>query len=86
MIARVEPLTTTRRLSGPFDYLPPAQPVGVGSVVRIPFGRQRLEGVVTEIATESAVPSDKLVRATDARPDTVPEDLVRLALWMAVEY
>ena len=86
MIARVEPLTTTRRLSGPFDYLPPAQPVGVGSVVRIPFGRQRLEGVVTEIATESAVPSDKLVRATDARPDTVPEDLVRLALWMAGEY
>ena len=31
MIAKVEPLTTTRRLSGPFDYLPPA---ALGSALR----------------------------------------------------
>ncbi|HWM09233.1 MAG TPA: primosomal protein N' [Solirubrobacteraceae bacterium] len=86
MIAKVEPLTTTRRLSGPFDYLPPAGPVGVGSVVRVPFGRQRLEGVVVEMAATTEVPADKLVRATDARAETVPEDLVQLALWMAREY
>ncbi len=86
MIARVEPLTTTRRLSGPFDYLPPAGPVDVGSVVRIPFGRQRLEGVVVELARESEVPAEKLVRATDVRDDAVPADLVDLALWMAAEY
>ena len=39
-IARVEPLTTTRHLAGPFDYALPEQPVEVGSVVRIPFGHQ----------------------------------------------
>jgi primosomal protein N' (replication factor Y) len=86
VIAKVEPLTTTRRLSGPFDYLPPAEPVGVGSVVRVPFGRQRLEGVVVELAETSDVPAEKLVRATDARAETVPADLVELALWMAAEY
>jgi primosomal protein N' (replication factor Y) (superfamily II helicase) len=86
VIAKVEPLTTTRRLSGPFDYLPPAEPVGVGSVVRVPFGRQRLEGVVVELAETTEVPAEKLVRATDARAETVPADLVALALWMAAEY
>ncbi|HEY6696567.1 MAG TPA: DEAD/DEAH box helicase, partial [Solirubrobacteraceae bacterium] len=86
MIARVEPLTTTRRLSGPFDYLPPEDPVGVGSVVRIPFGRQRLDGVVVDVADSSEVPAEKLVRATGVRAERVPEDLVELALWMAAEY
>jgi primosomal protein N' (replication factor Y) (superfamily II helicase) len=86
VIARVEPLTTTRRLSGPFDYLPPEDPVGVGSVVRIPFGRQRLDGVVVDVADSSEVPADKLVRATGVRAERVPEDLVELALWMADEY
>ena len=46
LIARVEPLTTTRRLSGPFDYLLPDAPVAVGTVVRVPFGHQALDGVV----------------------------------------
>src|SRR4051812_39484628 len=86
VIARVEPLTTTRKLTGPFDYLPPEDPVGVGSVVRIPFGRQRLDGVVVDIAASSEVPEDKLVRATGVRAESVPEDLVDLALWMAREY
>ena len=86
MIAKVEPLTTTRRLSGPFDYLPPEAPVDVGSVVRIPFGRQRLEGVVVGLADESELPAEKLVRATEARAESVPADLVDLALWMAREY
>ena len=45
MIARVEPLTTTRRLSGPFDYEVEAG-VAVGSILEIPFGHQTLEGVV----------------------------------------
>ena len=44
VIARVEPLTTTRRLSGPFDYQ--ADRRGKGSIVRIPFGHQKLDGVV----------------------------------------
>ena len=86
MIARIEPLTTTRRLSGPFDYLLPVEPVGVGSVVRIPFGHQKLDGVVVELADASDVPAEKLVAPTGVGADTVPADLVELAMWMAAEY
>ncbi len=86
MIARVEPLLTTRKLSGPFDYLLPEQPVRVGSVVRVPFGRQALDGVVVDLAERSDVPVEKLVRASAVRTDGVPEELVELALWMAGEY
>ena len=86
MIARVQPLTTTRKLSGPFDYLLPEQPVRVGSVVRVPFGRQALDGVVVDLAERSEVPVEKLVQASAVREDAVPEELVELALWMAAEY
>ena len=64
MIARVEPLTTTRRLAGPFDYALPDAPVDVGSIVRVPFGRQTLDGVVVELAATSELPPEKLVTPT----------------------
>ena len=86
MIARVEPLTTTRRLAGPFDYALPAAPLQVGSIVRIPFGRQALNGVVTGFSETTAVPDGKLVTPTAVRADSVPPELVELALWMAAEY
>ena len=86
MIARVEPLTTTRRLAGPFDYALPAAPVEVGSIVRIPFGRQVLDGVVVGLADATDVPAGKLLTPTAVRTDSVPAELVRLALWMAAEY
>ncbi|MGI8779163.1 MAG: replication restart helicase PriA, partial [Solirubrobacteraceae bacterium] len=86
MIARVEPLTTTRRLAGPFDYALPEQPVQVGSIVRIPFGRQALDGVVVGLAETTEVPAGKLVTPTAVRADPLPAELVALALWMAAEY
>ncbi len=86
MIARIEPLTTTRRLSGPFDYALPDAPVEVGSVVKVPFGHQRLDGVVVGLAAESDVPPERLIAPTSVREDSVPPDLVELALWMAAEY
>ena len=86
MIARVEPITTTRRLSGPFDYALPEQPVDVGSIVRIPFGRQKLDGVVVGMADTSELAPERLVAPTAVREDDVPADLVDLALWMAEEY
>ena len=86
MIARVEPLTTTRRLSGPFDYALPEAPVAVGSVVRVPFGHQKLDGVVVGLAERSELPPERLVAPSAVRDDSVPEDLVELALWMAREY
>src|SRR4051794_20246885 len=86
MIARVEPLTTTRRLSGPFDYALPRDPVDVGSIVSIPFGRQRLDGVVTGLAAETELEPERLVAPTAVRADSVPKELVDLALWLAAEY
>ena len=85
-VARVEPLTTTRKLSGPFDYALPAAPVAAGSVVRVPFGHQRLLGVVTALADESEVAEERLVAPTEVLPESIPPDLVDLALWMADEY
>ncbi len=86
VIARVQPLTTTRRLAGPFDYALPDAPVRVGSVVRIPFGRQALDGVVVGLAETTEVPAEKLVTPSAVREDSLPEELVELALWMAAEY
>jgi len=86
LIARVHPLTTTRRLAGPFDYALPDAPVGVGSIVRVPFGHQALDGVVVDLADTTDVPPDRLVTPTAVRDDSLPPELVRLALWMADEY
>ncbi|HEX8104919.1 MAG TPA: primosomal protein N' [Solirubrobacteraceae bacterium] len=85
-VARVEPLTTTRKLTGPFDYALPEEPVDVGSVVRIPFGHQKLLGVVTALAEASEVPEERLVAPTEVLAESIPPDLVELALWLADEY
>ena len=88
MIARVEPLTTTRRLSGPFDYaLPRRARVDVGSIVRdavrAPEARRRRgrAGGDERAAARAARGADGGARATSC-----PPDLVELALWMADEY
>jgi primosomal protein N' (replication factor Y) len=86
VFARVEPLTTTRKVSGPFDYRLPEDPVEVGSVVRIPFGRQTLDGVVTGLSSDTEVPEERLVAPTGVRGESIPADLVECALWMAAEY
>ncbi len=85
MIAKVEPLTTTRRLSGPFDYRVDGD-VTIGSLVRIPFGHQKLDGVVVALTETTDVPDEKLVEPISTRTDTLPRDLVDLAKWMAEEY
>ena len=58
----------------------------MGTVVRIPFGHQRLDGVVVGLAEASELPDERLVAPTAVRGDSVPDDLVELALWMADEY
>ncbi len=87
-IARVEPLTLTRAVQGPFDYrLAPDQPgIGVGSLVRVPFGHSRTVGVVVELVDRSQLPHDRLAEPEEVLPASVPEDLVVLARWMADEY
>jgi primosomal protein N' (replication factor Y) len=87
-IAKVEPLTTARALRGPFDYrLPEAMAdLAVGSVVRVPFGRRRLLGVVVGLADASELPAEKLAEPIEALEAGVPSELVRLGLWVAREY
>src|SRR5262245_4201910 len=67
-IARIQPLTTTRRLSGPFDYKV-ENPLEIGALVRIPFGHQKLDGVVVGTAETSDVPEEKLVAPTAVHAD-----------------
>ncbi len=78
-VIQVEPLVTARGLRGPFDY---ARPEGcdVGSVVEVPFGRQKLRGVVTGLAESS---EHRLKQPTAVADVSLPPELVRLALWMA---
>jgi primosomal protein N' (replication factor Y) len=87
-ILRVEPLTTARALRGPFDYRRPAamEEVGVGSVVRIPFGPRRILGVVVEVADASELPSERLAEPIEALEAGATPELVRLGLWVAREY
>jgi primosomal protein N' (replication factor Y) (superfamily II helicase) len=88
VIARVEPLTTTRAIRGPYDYrLRPDQlEVGVGSLLRVPFGRRRTLGVVVEMATASELEPERLTEPDAVLGAGLPEDLVKLARWMAREY
>jgi primosomal protein N' (replication factor Y) (superfamily II helicase) len=87
-IAKVEPLTTARALRGPFDYRLPRSmdDVGVGSVLRVPFGRQRLLGVVVAMAESSELPPERLAEPIEALEAGVPAELVRLGLWVGREY
>jgi primosomal protein N' (replication factor Y) (superfamily II helicase) len=87
-IAKVEPLTTSRALRGPFDYRLPTEMEGVevGSVVRVPFGHRRVLGVVVERAESSELPPERLAEPLEALEAGVPAELVRLGLWVAREY
>jgi primosomal protein N' (replication factor Y) len=87
-IARVEPLTRTRALRGPFDYRlgPDHDEVTVGSVLRVPFAGRRTLAVVTELADRTDVALERLATPDAVLPPAIPADLVALAGWMAHEY
>ena len=89
-IAKVEPMTTTRALRGPFDYRLPepmvAAGVGVGSLLTIPFGGRRMLGVVVDVAAESDLPPERLAEPIEAIEAGATPDLVRLGLWVAERY
>ena len=87
-IAKVEPLLTTRSVSGPFDYrLPEAmEDVGVGSVLVVPFGRRRVVGVVTALTDRSELPESRLAEPVEALEAGVSPELVELGRWVGHEY
>jgi primosomal protein N' (replication factor Y) len=88
VIARVQPLTRTRAVRGPFDYRLSAEQsdVVVGSLLRVPFGAQRTLGVVVELAERSEVDPDRLAVPEAVVGPGLRPDLVALAHWMAREY
>src|SRR3954467_3025617 len=87
-IAKVEPLLTTRSVSGPFDYrLPEAmEHVDVGSVLVVPFGRRKVVGVVVGLADRSELPDGRLAEPLEALEAGVPPELVELGRWVGEEY
>jgi primosomal protein N' (replication factor Y) len=87
-VLKVEPLTTARALRGPFDYRRPEamEDLAVGSVVRVPFGRRRLLGVVVDLADTSELPPERLAEPLEALESGATPELVRLGLWVAREY
>ncbi len=89
-IAKVEPMTTTRALRGPFDYRLPAPMieagVGVGSLLMIPFGGRRMLGVVVDVAAESDLPPERIAEPLEAIEAGATPELVRLGLWVAERY
>ena len=93
MILQIALDTPLRRV---FDYRPPAQVVGsgpqgaprLGVRVRVPFGRQRLIGILVGVTAESSIDASKLKAAEeilDELPivDPVTFDLLR---WAAEYY
>jgi primosomal protein N' (replication factor Y) len=76
-----------------FDYLPPESPETApraqpGARVRVPFGRQRLVGVVMEVADSSDLPADRLkpiLEVLDRQPILDPAAL-GLLRWAAEYY
>jgi primosomal protein N' (replication factor Y) (superfamily II helicase) len=88
VIARVQPLTRTRAVRGPFDYRLAADQgqVSVGSLLRVPFGSRSTLGVVVELAETSELAPGRLAEPEAVLPVSIGADLVELAAWMAREY
>jgi primosomal protein N' (replication factor Y) len=89
MIARVQPLTRTRAVRGPFDYALPeaiADEIAVGTLLRVPFHHRSELGVVVGLAEHSELASERLSEPEAVLESVLPEDLVELAQWMAREY
>jgi primosomal protein N' (replication factor Y) (superfamily II helicase) len=87
-IAKVEPMLTTRSVSGPFDYRLPESmdEVEVGSLLVVPFGRRRVLGVVTGLAERSELPAKRLAEPLEALEAGVPAELVQLGRWVGEKY
>jgi primosomal protein N' (replication factor Y) (superfamily II helicase) len=79
-------------LRRPFDYLPPTEepryPLRPGVRVRVPFGRQRLIGVVTDAASGSELPAERLkpiLEVLDEKP-VLDDAMLALLTWASDYY
>ena len=60
--------------------------LGVGTVVRVPFGRPRSLASSSSEPSTSELPPERLAEPLEALEAGVPPELVGLGLWMAHEY
>src|SRR3954454_10851109 len=81
--ASVYPLVTARAVAREFTY-EVEEGVGVGAIVRIPFGRSRARGIV--VSLHDAPPEGVEARPIESVVGEVPPTLVELALWIADYY
>jgi primosomal protein N' (replication factor Y) len=81
--ASVYPLVTARAVAREFTY-EVDDGVGIGAIVRIPFGRSRARGIVVSLV--DAPPTGVDARPVEAVIGEVPASLVELALWIADYY
>ena len=81
--ASVYPLVTARAVARSFTY-EVEEGVGVGAIVRIPFGRSRARGIVTALV--DAPPPGVEARPVEGVAGEIPATLVELALWLADYY
>src|SRR6476469_6148313 len=81
--ASVYPLVTARAVAREFTY-EVEDGVGVGAIVRVPFGRSRARGIVTAIV--DAAPPGVDARPVESVIGEIPPTLVELALWLADYY
>ncbi len=89
IVAKVEPLVTTRAVRGPFDYRIPEEMravVAVGSVLTVPFGGRRILGVVTALTDSTDLDAERLAQPVEVLDGSVPGDLIDLGLRVAREY
>src|SRR6476659_10956454 len=82
-LASTYPLLTARAVAREFTY-EVADGVGVGAIVRIPFGRSRARGIVVGLV--DAAPPGVEARPVEGVIGQVPPALVELALWIADYY
>ena len=81
--ASVYPLVTARAVAREFTY-EVEDSVGVGAIVRIPFGRSRARGIV--VSLHDAPPEGVDARPVESVIGEIPASLVELALWIADYY
>jgi primosomal protein N' (replication factor Y) len=87
-IAKVELITTTRALRGPFDYRIDGveRQLAVGSLLIVPFARRRLLGVVVGLASESELPDERLAEPHEVLETSTTPELIELGGWIAERY
>lgn len=88
---RIARIVTNLSLDREFDYLIPEalrERIRIGSRVKVPFGKGggERDGYVVGLAEESAFDRLKQISSVDEAPSQIPENLIRLAQWIADYY